>query len=187
MVTQMIQRAGVLWHQDDVSPPPPLPQKEPVTIPWGSWVHEKPASRRRSRARAAVEGAGPSSSSAPAGASALAAALPIPPPAAPQPTYLLVQHLFRYMERNKHQIMRCLDRLDQLFVAQGLELPPLPESSGSDEESHEEEQPDLHDESTHEEEPFHVEVPPQTQETQPQSVPQPEPEPTGAPIPDPQD
>ncbi|XP_057734681.1 uncharacterized protein LOC130950162 [Arachis stenosperma] len=160
MVTQMIQRAGVLWHQDDVSPPPPLPQKEPVTIPWGSWVHEKPASRRRSRARATVEGAGPSSSSAPVGASTSVAALPMPPPAAPQPTYLLVQRLFRYMERK---------------------------SFGSDEETHEEEQPDLHDEETHEEEPVHVEVPPQTQETQPQPVPQLEPKPTGVPIPDPQD
>ncbi|KAL4350217.1 hypothetical protein AHAS_Ahas10G0119900 [Arachis hypogaea] len=81
MVTQMIQRAGVSWHQDDVSPLLLLPQKEPVTILWGSWVHEKPASHRRSRARAAVEGAGPSSSSTPAGASTAAA---------PQPIYLLV-------------------------------------------------------------------------------------------------
>ncbi|KAL4381672.1 hypothetical protein AHAS_Ahas04G0156900 [Arachis hypogaea] len=170
LVTQMIQRAGVPWHQDDVSPPPPLPQKEPVTIPWGSWVHERPASRRRSRARAAVEGAGPSSSSAPAGASTAAA---------PQPMYLLVQRLFRYMERSKRQIMRRLDRIDQMFVAQGLELPPLPESSGSDEE------PNLQTEGFPAAEPAHMDAPPQTQESQP--VPQPQPEPTGVPIPDPQD
>ncbi|KAL4350486.1 hypothetical protein AHAS_Ahas10G0146800 [Arachis hypogaea] len=151
MVTQMIQRAGVPWHQDDVAPPLPLPQKEPVIILWGSWVHEKPASRRRSRARAAVEGAGPSSSSAPAGASTAAAR---------QPIYLLVQHLFRYMERSKRQIMHCLDRIDQMFVAQGLELPPLPESSGFDEETHEEEHADLHTKGIHADEPAHMEAPP---------------------------
>ncbi|RYR48895.1 hypothetical protein Ahy_A07g034992 [Arachis hypogaea] len=82
-----------------------------------------PPSKRRSWARAAEEGAGPSSSSAPArpSTSAAAAALPLPPPA-PQPTYLLVQRLFRFMERSNHQIMHRLDRIDQMFVAQGLEL-----------------------------------------------------------------
>nr|XP_025676403.1 pleckstrin homology-like domain family A member 1 [Arachis hypogaea] len=149
-----------------------------ITIPWGSWVHERPASRRRSRARAAVEGAGPSSSSAPAGASTAAA---------PQPMYLLVQRLFRYMERSKRQIMRRLDRIDQMFVAQGLELPPLPESSGSDEETHEEEHTDLQTEDIPADEPAHMEAPPQTQESQPVPQPQPQPEPIGVPIPDPQD
>ncbi|RYQ84353.1 hypothetical protein Ahy_B10g103567 isoform A [Arachis hypogaea] len=45
----------------------------------------------------------------------------------------------------------------------GLELPPLPESSGSDKETYEEENADLHDEDTHEEKPIHVEAPSQTQ------------------------
>nr|XP_025625376.1 extensin-like [Arachis hypogaea] len=76
-------------------------------------------------------------------------------------------------------IMRRLDRIDQMFVAQGLELPPLPESSGSDEET------DLQTEGIPADEPAHMDAPPQTQESQP--VPQPQPEPTGVPIPDPQD
>ncbi|XP_057745123.1 uncharacterized protein LOC130962991 [Arachis stenosperma] len=63
--------------------------------------------------------------------------------------------------------------------SQGLELPPLPESSGSDEET------DLQTEGIPADEPAHMEAPPQTQESQP--VPQPQPEPIGVPIPDPQD
>ncbi|RYR76392.1 hypothetical protein Ahy_A01g000985 isoform I [Arachis hypogaea] len=77
-----------------------------ATLSASSTAPKRPASRRRSRARAAVEGAGPSSSSAPAGASTAAA---------PQPMYLLVQRLFRYMERSKRQIMRRLDRIDQIY------------------------------------------------------------------------
>ncbi|KAL4356840.1 hypothetical protein AHAS_Ahas09G0126900 [Arachis hypogaea] len=125
---------------------------------------------------------------APTGASTSAVAVPLPPPPAPQPTYLLVQRLFWFMERSKRQLMRRLDRIDQMFMAQGLELPPLPESSGSDEETHEEEHAHLHDDGTHEEEPVHVETAPQTQANQePVPQPQPEPEPTGVPLPDPQD
>ncbi|RYQ79673.1 hypothetical protein Ahy_Scaffold2g107635 [Arachis hypogaea] len=81
------------------------------------------------------------------------------------------------MERSKRQIMCRLDRIDQMFVAQGLELPPLPKSSGSDEETHAEEHADLQTEGIHADEPAHMEAPPQTQESQP--VPQPQPEPIG--------
>ncbi|RYR58448.1 hypothetical protein Ahy_A05g024220 [Arachis hypogaea] len=92
LVTQMIQWASVQWLPEDVSLPPPLPEKEEVTIPWGSW-------------------------------------------------------------RSNRQLMHHLDRIDEMFVAQSLKLPPLPESSELDEETHEEEHADLHDEGTHEEEP----------------------------------
>ncbi|QHN96904.1 uncharacterized protein DS421_18g622810 [Arachis hypogaea] len=67
LVTSMIELAGAPWRDDDVTPPHPDNDDKEVTIPWGTWVHEKPPSRRRSRARAAVEAARPSSSIAAAG------------------------------------------------------------------------------------------------------------------------
>ncbi|RYQ84354.1 hypothetical protein Ahy_B10g103567 isoform B [Arachis hypogaea] len=162
MITRMVELAGTPWRDDDAIPPAPDEDEKEVTIPWGGWVHEKPLSKRPSRARAVVEAARPSFSTAAAGPSYSTAPAAIPPPA-PQPTYLLVQRLFRFMERSQRQIMRRLDRIDQMFVTQGLELPPLPESSGSDKETYEEENADLHDEDTHEEKPIHVEAPSQTQ------------------------
>ncbi|XP_016206672.1 protein TsetseEP-like [Arachis ipaensis] len=46
--------------------------------------------------------------------------------------------------------------VDQAFASQGIELPPLPDSSASDEQDQEEE---------HSEEPIHQEAPPETQTT----------------------
>ncbi|RYR19544.1 hypothetical protein Ahy_B03g064352 [Arachis hypogaea] len=102
----------------------------------GVWVHEKPRTSRRSRARAVVEAARPSSSTAAGPSSSTAAPAP---PSAPEPTYMLVQHLLFFMERFEHRVMRCLDRLDQAAASQGIELPPPPESSASDEQDQEEE------------------------------------------------
>ncbi|XP_057761574.1 uncharacterized protein LOC130981855 [Arachis stenosperma] len=108
----------------------------------------------RRRSRARAVIEGARPPSAPAGPSSSAAAAPTPPPPAPEPTYLL-----------------------------GIELPHLPESSGSDEVTREEEHAEAH-----EEELVHMEAPPQTQETQePQPQPQPEPEPTGVLLPEPED
>ena len=127
----MAELAGAPWRADDVSPPPPDDGDKDVIL-WGTWVHEKPPSRRASRARVrALPAAGPSSSSAAAGP--LSPAVPLPPPA-PQPTYLVVQRLFRFIEHTERRIMRRLDRVDQMFVALGVELPPLPDSSASEEE-----------------------------------------------------
>ncbi|RYQ95335.1 hypothetical protein Ahy_B08g090532 [Arachis hypogaea] len=128
LVTSLAELADVPWEDNDVTPPPPDDDDKEVTISWGVWVHEKPPTSRRSRARAAVEAAIPSSSTA----------APAPPPA-PEPTYLLVQHLLRFMERFERRVMRRLDRIDQVFTSQGIELPPLPESSASDEQDPEEE------------------------------------------------
>ncbi|RYR04056.1 hypothetical protein Ahy_B06g083596 [Arachis hypogaea] len=108
LVTSMIELADVPWEDGDVTPPPPDDDDKEVTIPWGGWVHEKPLPRHRFRARVVVEVAQPSSSAAAAGpssASASATAAPLPPPPAPEPTYLLVQRLFRFMERSKCRIM----------------------------------------------------------------------------------
>ncbi|RYQ91241.1 hypothetical protein Ahy_B09g097126 isoform D [Arachis hypogaea] len=126
----MIELADVPWEDDDVTPPPPNDDDKEVTIPWGGWVHEKPPPRRCSHARAVVE-AGPSSASA--------AVAPLPPPPAPEPTYLLVQQLFRFVECSKRRIMRRLNRIDEVFISQGIELPPLPDSPASDEQDQEEE------------------------------------------------
>ncbi|RYQ91159.1 hypothetical protein Ahy_B09g097052 isoform A [Arachis hypogaea] len=87
-----------------------------------------PPTRRHSWARAVVEAARP----------AAAASLP-PPSLAPKPTYLLVQHLLRFMVRFERRVMRRLDRIDQVFASQGIELPPLPDSPASDEQDQEEE------------------------------------------------
>ncbi|KAL4350341.1 hypothetical protein AHAS_Ahas10G0132300 [Arachis hypogaea] len=116
LVTRIIKLAGAPWRDDDVTPPPPDYDDKEITIPLGMWVQEKPPSRRRSRARASVEVARPPSSAAATGPSSSAAAVTLPPPA-PEPTYLLVQHLFRFMECSECRIMRILDRVDQAFAA----------------------------------------------------------------------
>ncbi|XP_016185658.1 nucleolar protein 3-like [Arachis ipaensis] len=89
LVTSLAELADVPWEDDDATPPPPDDDDKEVTIPWSGWVHEKPSTRRCSRPRAAVEAVGPSSSTA--------AAVSLPPPPAPEPTYLLVQHLLHFM------------------------------------------------------------------------------------------
>ncbi|RYR48940.1 hypothetical protein Ahy_A07g035070 [Arachis hypogaea] len=135
LVTSMIELADVTWEDDDVTPPPPNEDDK------------EPPPKRRSRARAVEEAAQPSSSAAAAGPpSTLAAAASLPPPPAPEPTYLLVQHLFCLMERLERRIMRCLDRIDQEFVSQDIELPRLLDSPASDEQDQKEE---------HDEEPTH--------------------------------
>ncbi|RYQ90789.1 hypothetical protein Ahy_B09g096782 [Arachis hypogaea] len=132
LVTSMIELADVPREDDDVTPPPPDDDDKKVTISWGGWVHEKPPPRRCSRARVVVEATQPSSSAA-AAPSFTSAAASLPPPQAPEPTYLLVQRLFRFIERSERRIMRRLNRIDQVFVSQGIELPPLPDSPTSDE------------------------------------------------------
>ncbi|RYQ84984.1 hypothetical protein Ahy_B10g104487 isoform B [Arachis hypogaea] len=91
LVTSMAALAEVSWLDDDVIPPPPDDVDKEVTIPWGGWVHEKPPSRRRSRARAVVGTVGPSA--APSFSTAH--------PSAPEPTYLLVQRLFRFLDHQE--------------------------------------------------------------------------------------
>ncbi|RYQ91205.1 hypothetical protein Ahy_B09g097095 isoform E [Arachis hypogaea] len=92
LVTSLAELADVPWEDEDVTPPPPDDDDKEVTIPWGIWVHEKPPTSRRSRARAVVEAARPSPSTAARPAAPA-------PPSVPEPTYLLVQHLLRFMER----------------------------------------------------------------------------------------
>ncbi|XP_016199587.1 phosphatase and actin regulator 4A-like [Arachis ipaensis] len=159
-----------------------------ITIPWGVWVHEKPPASRRSRARTVI--GTPSPPAPAAGPSSSTAAAPSPstdPPAAPEPTYLLVQRLFRFLERERHHVRRRLDRMDQALISLGAELPPLPDSPASDEQDHQEEdaeapaQQDAPDTT----EPAHMAAPPQTQETQPVPQPQSEPEPIVVPPTDP--
>ncbi|RYR29916.1 hypothetical protein Ahy_B01g054566 [Arachis hypogaea] len=125
LVTNMIELAGVPWEDDDVTPPPPDDDDKENTIPWGGWVHEKPPPKRLAGS--------PSTSAA-------AASLP-PPPPVPEPTYLLVQHLLRFIER---------------FKRHGIELPPLPDSPASDEQDQEEELA---------KEPIHQDAPSETQTT----------------------
>ncbi|RYR29873.1 hypothetical protein Ahy_B01g054465 [Arachis hypogaea] len=60
------------------------------------------------------------------------------------------------MECLEHRVMRRLDRIDQVFVSQGIELPSLPNSPASDEQDQEEELA---------EEPTHQDAPPETQVT----------------------
>ncbi|RYR32102.1 hypothetical protein Ahy_B01g057102 isoform B [Arachis hypogaea] len=150
LVTSMAALADVPWSDDDVRPPPADADDREVTIPWGVWVHEKPPARRRSRARAVV--GTPSPPAPTAGPSSC-------PPAAPEPTYLLVQCLFRFLEQERRHVRRRLDRMDQALISLGAELPPLPDSPASE--------------------------PPQTQETQPVPQPQSEPEPIVVPPTDP--
>ncbi|RYQ84170.1 hypothetical protein Ahy_B10g103129 [Arachis hypogaea] len=136
LVTEMIQLAGAPWEADDETPAPDHKKEE--VIPWGTWVHEKPRSRCRSGARARAAAApGPSSSTAAVGPSLPAVLLP---PTAPQPTYLLVQFQFRFMEHSERRIMRRLDRVDQMFIAPGVELSPITDSPSSEKEEHEAEQ-----------------------------------------------
>ncbi|XP_016195771.1 protein TsetseEP-like [Arachis ipaensis] len=145
--------------EEDLQPPRPNASEE----------LEEPPTSRRSRARAVAEAARPSSSiAAPA------------PPSAPELTYLLVQHLLRFMERFEHRVMRRLDRLDQAAASQGIELPPLPESPTSDEQDLEEE---------HGEEPIQQEAPPEMQNTTPEvqhDIPEPQPVPPPVPPPEPE-
>ncbi|RYR08893.1 hypothetical protein Ahy_B05g076759 isoform C [Arachis hypogaea] len=89
LVTSLAELADVPWEDNDVTPPPPDDDDKEVTIPWGVWVHERPPTSRRSRARAAVEAAIPSSLTA------------APPPSAPEPTYLLVHRLFRFLDHQE--------------------------------------------------------------------------------------
>ncbi|XP_016206349.1 lysine-rich arabinogalactan protein 19-like [Arachis ipaensis] len=65
-----------------------------------------------------------------------------PAPSAPEPTYLLVQRLFRFLERERLHVRRRLDRMDQALISLGAELPPLPDSPTSDEQDHQEEDAD---------------------------------------------
>ncbi|XP_016185612.1 protein TsetseEP-like [Arachis ipaensis] len=132
-------------------------------------LDDEPPTSRRSRARAVAKAARPSSSTAaPA------------PSSAPKPTYLLVQHLLRFMERFECRVMRRLDRLDQATASQGIELPPLPESPASDEQDPEEE---------HGEEPIQQEAPPEMQTTTPEvqhDISEPQPVPPPVPPPEPE-
>ncbi|KAL4394677.1 hypothetical protein AHAS_Ahas02G0175900 [Arachis hypogaea] len=140
LVTSMASLAEVPWLEDDVLPPSPDADDREVTIPWGGWGHERPPARRRSRARAVVGTASPSASTvAPSSSTAAAPSSSTVPPAAPEPTYLLVQHLFRFLERERRHVRRRLDRMDQALISLGVELPPLPDSPASDGQDHQEE------------------------------------------------
>ncbi|XP_016172871.1 ras-associated and pleckstrin homology domains-containing protein 1-like [Arachis ipaensis] len=99
-----------------------------------------------------------------------------PPPSAPEPTYLLVQRLFRFLERERLHVRRRLDRMDQALISLGAELPPLPESPTSDEQDHREEDAD---------EPLQRDAPPAAPDTTEVPEPQPEPEPIIVPPTDP--
>ncbi|XP_016206411.1 proline-rich protein 36-like [Arachis ipaensis] len=144
-----------------------LPSTDPTKFP--NLYYElrlsryRPPTSRRSRARAAVEAAIPSS---------LPAA---PPPSAPEPTYLLVQRLFRFLEHERLHVRRRLDRMDQALISLGAELPPLPDSPTSDEQDHQEEDAD---------EPLQRDAPPAAPDTTepPQTHKVPEPQPEPAPI-----
>ncbi|RYR32100.1 hypothetical protein Ahy_B01g057102 isoform A [Arachis hypogaea] len=146
LVTSMAALADVPWSDDDVRPPPADADDREVTIPWGVWVHEKPPARRRSRARAVV--GTPSPPAPTAGPSSC-------PPAAPEPTYLLVQCLFRFLEQERRHASDELDHQEEDAEA------PVQQDA-----------PDTTE-------------PPQTQETQPVPQPQSEPEPIVVPPTDP--
>ncbi|RYR77845.1 hypothetical protein Ahy_A01g002502 [Arachis hypogaea] len=171
LVTSMAALAEVPWLDDDVIPPPPDVDDREVTIPWGGWVHEKPPARRRSRARAVVGTAGPSASTAaPSSSTATALSSSTAPPSVPEPTYLLVQRLFWFLER---------ERLHRTKY-------PLINSPASDEQDHQEEDAEA---------PTQQDAPPDAPDTTethqthaervPQPQPQPEPEPTVVPSTDP--
>ncbi|XP_015954862.1 uncharacterized protein LOC107479228 [Arachis duranensis] len=131
----MAALAEVSWLEDDVIPPPPDADDRKVTIPWSGWVHEKPPARRRSRARAVVGTPSPSApTAAPSSSTAAAPSSSTAPPSAPEPTYLLVQRLFRFLERERRHVRCRLDRMDQVLISLGAELPPLPDSPASDEQ-----------------------------------------------------
>ncbi|KAL4356503.1 hypothetical protein AHAS_Ahas09G0093200 [Arachis hypogaea] len=133
----MAALAEVPWLDDDVTPPPPDADDREVTIPWGGWVHEKPPARRRSRARAVVGTPSPSApTAAPSSSTAAAPSSSTAPPSVPEPTYLLVQRLFQFLEQERLHVRRRLDRMDQALISLGAELPPLPDSPASDEQDH---------------------------------------------------
>ncbi|RYR77851.1 hypothetical protein Ahy_A01g002508 [Arachis hypogaea] len=185
LVTRMAALAEVPWLDDDVIQPPLDADNREVTIPWGGWVHEKPPARRRSRARAVVGTASPSApTAAPSSSTAAAPSSSTVPPAAPEPTYLLVQRLFRFLERERLHVRRRLDRMDQALISLGAELPPLPDSPTSDEQDHQEEDAEA---------PTQRDTPPAAPDTtetpqthaEPVPQPQPEPEPTVVPSTDP--
>ncbi|XP_057759388.1 uncharacterized protein LOC130979857 [Arachis stenosperma] len=136
----MAALAEVPWLDDDVIPPPPDADDREITIPWGGWVHEKPPARRRSRARAVVGTPSPSApTAAPSSSTAAAPSSSTVPSAAPEPTYLLVQRLFRFLERERLHVRRRLDRMDRALISLGAELPPLPDFPASDEQDRQEE------------------------------------------------
>ncbi|KAL4397416.1 hypothetical protein AHAS_Ahas01G0189700 [Arachis hypogaea] len=139
LITSMASLADVPSHDDDMIPPPPEDGAKEITILWGTWVIERPPSRRRSRARAVVGAAGPSASTAAPSSSTAAPSSSTTPSSAPEPIYLLVQRLFRFLERERCQFTRRLDRIDQALISLGAELPPLPNSPASDEQEHQEE------------------------------------------------
>ncbi|RYR67987.1 hypothetical protein Ahy_A03g014456 [Arachis hypogaea] len=185
LVTSMAALAEVPWLDDDVLPPPPDTDDREVTISWGGWVHERPPARRRSRARAVMGTASPSApTTAPSSSTAAALSSSTVPLAAPEPTYLLVQRLFRFLERERRHVRRRLDRMDQALISLGAELPPLPDSPASDEQDHQEEDVKA---------PIQQDVPPASPDTtetpqthaEPVPQPQPEPEPTVVPSTDP--
>ncbi|RYQ95954.1 hypothetical protein Ahy_B08g091350 [Arachis hypogaea] len=165
LVTSMIEMADVPWEDDDVTPPPPDDEDKDVTIPWGGWVHKKPPSKRRSRARVVEEATQPSSLAAAAGPPfTSAAAASLPPPPAPEPTYLLVQHLLCFMERLERRVMRRLDRIDQ------------------DQEEELAEEPIHQDAPPETQVTTEVQHPPQVQQDTPRPQPEPVPEPQPVPI-----
>ncbi|RYR54784.1 hypothetical protein Ahy_A06g030062 isoform B [Arachis hypogaea] len=169
----MAALAEVPWLDDDVTPPPPDVDDREVTIPWGGWVHERPPARRRSRARAVVGTAGQSApTSAPSSSATAAPSSSTVPPAAPEPTYLLVQRLFRFLERERLHVRRRLDRMDQALISLGAELPPLPDSPASDEQDHQEEDAEA---------PTQQDAPATIEPTQTHAEPVPQPQPDSAP------
>ncbi|XP_052117726.1 uncharacterized protein LOC127747652 [Arachis duranensis] len=182
----MASLAEVPWLDDDVTPPPPDADDREVTIPWGGWVHEKPPARRRSRARAVVGTLSPSAPTAtPSSSTAAAPSSSTAPPSVPEPTYLLIQCLFQFLERERLHVRCRLDRMDQALISLGAELPPLPDSPASDEQDHQEEGAEVLTQQ---------DAPPAAPDTtklqpqpQPEPVPQPqtEPEPTVVPSTDP--
>ncbi|KAL4390822.1 hypothetical protein AHAS_Ahas03G0183500 [Arachis hypogaea] len=153
LVTSMAALAEVPWLDDDVTPPPPDDDDKEVTIPWAVVGTAGPSAAPSSSTTA------PSSSTAPS--------------SAPEPTYLLVQRLFRFLEREKRYIRRQLDRIDQALISLGVELPPLPDSSASDEQDHQEEDADA---STQQVAPPAAPATTETPQPHEEPVPQPPPE-----------
>nr|XP_025703740.1 protein NEGATIVE REGULATOR OF RESISTANCE-like [Arachis hypogaea] len=136
---------------------------------------EKPPARRRSRARAVVGTAGPSApTAAPSSSTAAAPSSSTVPPAAPEPTYLLVQRLFRFLERERLHVRRRLDWMDQALISLGAELPPLPDSPAFDEQDHQEEDAEA---PTQQNAPPEAPYTTETHQTHAEPVPQPQPEP----------
>nr|XP_025692416.1 mediator of DNA damage checkpoint protein 1-like [Arachis hypogaea] len=139
----------------------------------GGWVYEKPPARRRSRARAVVGTPSPSApTAAPSSSTATAPSSSTAPPSVPEPTYLLVQRLFRFLERERLHVRCRLDRMDQALISLGAELPPLPDSPASDEPDHQEEDAEA---------PTQQDTPATTEPPQPHAEPIPPPQTDSAP------